>query len=169
MLARSGKLAVVSTATDVWGCLPGRSPYQLASLASLPGQGDVWSVARARATSGRYAGIEIRDVNNDLQIETYFLSSYDVLKRRLRFGSPDSSDDGARTDMVMTDNGALAWVDDGAPQTQVLAADRLGSKVDGTRVLDQAAKPSDIGGLRAKGNVVSWLHAGRVRRTKPKG
>ena len=160
---------VVNTGTDVWGCLPGRSPYQLASLASLAGQGDVFSVVRALARSGRYAGIEIRDVNNDLQIETYFLSSYDVLKRRLRFGSPDSGDDGARTDMVMTDNGALAWVDDGAPDTQVMAADRRGSKIDGTRTLDQAAKPSIIGKLRAGGNVVSWLHSGKVRRARLTG
>lgn len=169
MVARSGRLVVVNTGTDVWGCLPGRSPYQLASLASLAGQGDVFSVVRALARSGRYAGIEIRDVNNDLQIETYFLSSYDVLKRRLRFGSPDSGDDGARTDMVMTDNGALAWVDDGAPDTQVMAADRRGSKIDGTRTLDQAAKPSIIGKLRAGGNVVSWLHSGKVRRARLTG
>jgi hypothetical protein len=149
--------------------LPGHSPYQLASLASLPGQGEVLSVVRALAKGGRYAGIEISDVNYDLEIQTYFLSSYDVVKRKLRFGSPDSGDDGARTDMVMTDNGALAWVDDGAPNTQVTAADKLGIKPDDTRTLDQAAKPSSIRDLRAKGNVVSWLHSGRLRRATLKG
>jgi hypothetical protein len=169
VLARSGKLTVVKTPTDAWGCLPGHTPYQLASLASLDGQGDVLSVARALAKSGRYAGIEIHDVNSDLEIESYFLSSYDVVRRKLRFGSPDSGDDGARPDMVMTDNGALAWVDDGAPNTLVMAADRLGSKVDGTRTLDHAAKPSSITKLRASGNVVSWLHSGRLRHAKLKG
>jgi hypothetical protein len=50
-----------------------------------------------------------------------------------------------------------------------MAADRFGSKVDGTRTLDQAAKPSTIGSLRASGNVVSRLHSGRVRPARLKG
>jgi hypothetical protein len=42
-------------------------------------------------------------------------------------------------------------------------------KVDGTRTLDHAAKPSSITKLRANRNVVSWLHSGRVRRATLKG
>ncbi len=162
-LGSSRTLLVVRHNLDVYACLPHHSAFQLANLSGAQGTSEVCALAATRAAGGRYAGIDIHCIDNDLSLDYHVISSWDIRRRTLAHGFPDEGDDNARTGFVLAENGAIAWIDDNQPGAVVYADDTLADRKDqGSRVLDHASKSAAITRLSVKGNRVSWRHNGRL-------
>jgi hypothetical protein len=159
--AHSRILVVLVTRDTVYGCQGGSSPFQLETLFNPPAACRLLTV---RLAAERYVGIDVYCDDSELQITTHQIESFDLRRRKLLYGDPSTPDDSARTGFVMTESGALAWVDDfpgGSTQLQVW--DRRSNRNFDFRTLDTAAQPSQIAGLRASGSTISWLHGGKRR------
>ena len=82
----------------------------------------------------------------------------------LLYGDPSTPDDSARSGVVMTSTGALAWVGDfqgGSTQLQVW--DRRSTRTSDFRTLDSVPQPREISRLRVSGSTISWPHGGKRR------
>jgi hypothetical protein len=162
-VAASGRLVVVKTPTEVAACIGSRRPYQLDTLSSVDGPCELRT---ARAVLGRYAGIDIRCNLETLDIFVDTIVSFDVARGRVRRGSDTSAWEDVRRGFVLASNGAFAFIEDFAANAEVLACDsRANCKREGgvpSRKLDKG-RASDIGGLRVRGNTVSWRHGSRRR------
>jgi hypothetical protein len=176
LLASSGPLAVVeATRTDpvagrtmdVEACIGSHRPYQLFVLTTTDGS---CYPRTARATSHRYAGIDVRCNLASVGVVADTTFSFDVLRGHPLYGSPEAAVEDVRAGFVMAANGAIADIEDGGGHTQVIGCDAHADCESGPvikdRVLDTARHARDIGDLRIRGNTVSWRHGSKRRRAR---